>query len=132
MIPPVTLNARLLSISADYGPRNETYVLRILEPLLYSVATKPEIVVHLQFVSRLGDTLTGFYKTTYRVDGVERIMASTQFSPVDARRAFPCFDRPSKKARFEISLVRHKNFTMALSNMPSIRTRFVCLSILII
>lgn len=102
-------------------------MLRILEPLATAAAElagsrSAVLTVHLDFVSRLSDTLTGFYKTAYRANGVERVMASTQFSPVNARRAFPCFDRPSMKARFEISVVRHKNYTMALSNMPSIRT----------
>lgn len=48
-----------------------------------------------------------------------RWLASTQFSPIDARRAFPCFDRPDKKAQFKISLIHDEKRTMALSNMPS-------------
>lgn len=50
-------------------------------------------------------------------------MISTQFSPIDARRAFPCFDRPDKKANFSISLIREEGDTIALSNMPSYFTR---------
>jgi puromycin-sensitive aminopeptidase len=44
-------------------------------------------------------------------------MASTQFESLDARRAFPCWDEPSQKAVFGITMVV-PNELMAFSNMP--------------
>lgn len=60
-------------------------------------------------------------------------MAVTQFEPISARAAFPCFDQPEFKAKFEISIAHKKNIT-ALSNMPisSIEDMYVQNPILVI
>jgi aminopeptidase 2 len=61
--------------------------------------------------------MAGFYRSGYtRDDGSKGFMATTQMEPTSARRAFPCFDEPSLKATFDITLVADKNLT-CLSNM---------------
>lgn len=48
-------------------------------------------------------------------------MASTQFEPADARKAFPCFDEPAIKAKYQLTMIRHaKNFDSTLFNTPLI------------
>ncbi|XP_050293698.1 uncharacterized protein LOC126734205 [Anthonomus grandis grandis] len=72
----------------------------------------------INFKSRLstGD-MFGFYKSSYNSSGVSKYLATTQFQPVYARRAFPCFDEPAFKAVFEISLTYPRDL-VAWSNMP--------------
>lgn len=46
-----------------------------------------------------------------------RLLAVSHFEPAHARKAFPCFDEPSFKASFNISIIHDPQF-YALSNMP--------------
>ncbi|KAK2165380.1 hypothetical protein LSH36_51g04005 [Paralvinella palmiformis] len=72
----------------------------------------------LTFSGELNDKMKGFYRSKYTSpDGKERYGAVTQFEATDARRAFPCWDEPSVKATFDVTLVVPKD-KVALSNMP--------------
>ena len=65
-----------------------------------------EAKLRLVFRGMLNDKMHGFYRSKYAGHGgKEKHMATTQFESTDARRAFPCFDEPSMKAVFDISLV---------------------------
>ncbi|XP_036591148.1 aminopeptidase N [Trichosurus vulpecula] len=97
------------------------------------VTTTQYLVVHLKgnlvaghyyemestFVGELADDLAGFYRSEYTEDGVNKVVATTQMEPTDARKSFPCFDEPSMKATFDITLI-HPSDHVALSNMPAI------------
>ncbi|XP_066994962.2 aminopeptidase N [Anabrus simplex] len=76
-------------------------------------------ILFIEFTGKLSDDLTGFYKISYRDNNTSEIryVAATVFEPVHARRAFPCFDEPALKARFQINLARTENVT-SLCNMP--------------
>jgi puromycin-sensitive aminopeptidase len=64
------------------------------------------VTLSINFKGFLNDQLRGFYRSQYiGSDGNEYNMATTQFEATDARRAFPCWDEPSLKAKFQITLV---------------------------
>jgi len=78
------------------------------------------VTVEMTFTGVLNDLLVGFYRSTFTdPEGVTRTIATTQMEATDARRAFPCFDEPSKKATFEISLVVDEDLA-AYSNSPEV------------
>ncbi len=63
------------------------------------------VVIVITFSGVLNDKLQGFYRSTYTdAAGVVHTLATTQFEATDARRAFPCFDEPDRKAKFSVTL----------------------------
>ena len=76
--------------------------------------------LEMDFNGTLNDRLVGFYRSEY-VDGEgqTRHLATTQFEPTDARRAFPCWDEPAHKAVFDVTLVFDDSL-QAVSNTPAI------------
>ncbi len=66
----------------------------------------------------LNSDMAGFYRSSYTdANGNKKIMGSTQFEALDARRAFPCWDEPAVKATFGVTFIVQSNYTV-LSNMP--------------
>ena len=75
-----------------------------------------EAHLRVRFNGQLNDKLRGFYRSTFTdTDGVEQVIATTQFEATDARRAFPCWDEPDHKASFAISLIVDEDL-FAVSN----------------
>ncbi len=75
--------------------------------------------IKIKFENELKETLGGIYLSKY---GENKYLITSQFEPVDARRAFVCFDDPSKKAIFEISMIIDKNL-IGISNMPIVEEK---------
>ncbi|XP_056457704.1 leucyl-cystinyl aminopeptidase isoform X1 [Gadus chalcogrammus] len=79
-------------------------------------------VLTLDYQASLSSTYDGFYNSSYTdKDGKKRVLAATQFEPLYARKAFPCFDEPAFKATFLVRISRRDGY-VALSNMPKAKT----------
>ncbi|XP_048186963.1 leucyl-cystinyl aminopeptidase [Perognathus longimembris pacificus] len=72
----------------------------------------------IEYSANISSSYYGFYGITYKDESNEKkYFAATQFEPLAARSAFPCFDEPAFKATFIIRIIREEQYT-ALSNMP--------------
>lgn len=84
-----------------------------------STISGPEASITIHFTGTINNTLSGFYRSSMHQNpsAPEEHVFSTQFEACEARKAFPCFDEPSLKATFDISIQVPEHLT-ALSNMP--------------
>jgi len=77
------------------------------------------------FSGVLNDKLRGFYRSTFTDDkGITHTIATTQMESTDARRAFPCWDEPDRKAVFDVTLVVDPELA-AFSNSAVIEEKVV-------
>lgn len=79
-----------------------------------AVGSKPRLF--LRFTGELNDKMAGFYRSSYQENGETKYLATTQMEATDCRRAFPCYDEPSAKAEFTISIIADRELVV-LSNM---------------
>ena len=71
--------------------------------LPHEMTGKIDLVI--EYNGLIENKMAGFYRSRYVSDGKEKYAAVTQFEESDARRAFPCFDHPEKKATFDVEMV---------------------------
>ena len=102
---------KIIKSTPKTNEKNEELQIRLREKI------KGKVTINLEFQGILNDRLLGFYRSQYKQGGKTKYLATTQFEAADARRAFPCWDKPEAKASFEISIIADNKFT-AISNMP--------------
>ncbi|XP_024945954.1 uncharacterized protein LOC107272872 [Cephus cinctus] len=112
----VNSNGSVLNVNSTTFNKNLNFFIISFK----STLTVGNYVIRMMFDGKLNDEMYGFYRSYYYTDtGKKRWLATTQFEPVYARSAFPCFDEPALKAYFSISIAHHANQS-AVSNMPNI------------
>uniref|UniRef100_A0A673M0R8 Leucyl-cystinyl aminopeptidase-like n=1 Tax=Sinocyclocheilus rhinocerous TaxID=307959 RepID=A0A673M0R8_9TELE len=83
---------------------------------------KGQYVLNINYTANLSSSFDGFYNSSYvDTNGIKRVLAATQFEPLAARKAFPCFDEPAFKSTFTIKMTRESKY-ISLSNMPKVKT----------
>src|SRR5438093_5724655 len=73
----------------------------------------------LRFTGKINQQGQGLFYMRYQEQGsgARKVMLGTQFEATDARRFFPCWDEPSFRARFQLTVVVPEKW-LAVSNMP--------------
>lgn len=101
-------------VSVDKIERFETLVLKFSEKIEPGKAK-----LQICFSGELNDKMHGFYRTWYELEkGKKTWGAATQFESTDARRCFPCWDEPAKKATFELNIIVPKAYSVIFNTDP--------------
>jgi aminopeptidase N len=102
----VTVGTERHPAKVTLDPATETATLTVDAPL-----PAGEARIEIAFAGKVRDDIRGLYKTRTAT----RTYATTQFQATYARMAFPCFDEPSFKATFDLTVVVDDGDT-AISN----------------
>ncbi len=97
----------------SYDTKNETATFKFKNKI-----PKGKIQLSIVFSGIITESLRGFYKSKYHLNGKEKYLATTQFEATDARRAFPCFDEPAQKAIFTVSLIIPETHEAISNTLP--------------
>jgi tricorn protease interacting factor F2/3 len=73
-----------------------------------------EGIIQVDYAGTIPDSLAGIYRAPYD----ETHIITTHFEAAQARRMFPCVDRPDQKAEFALAVRINKDLD-AISNMPA-------------
>lgn len=93
------------SILFDYSLNNDLEELNLNLKQEYTGSLKIEI----KFRSLINRQFHGFYKSNEQENGDYFLVS--QFYETEARRAFPCFDLPNFKTKFDLELIIQKDLT---------------------
>jgi len=96
-------NGKAMQAESAADAESETVTLSFAEPL-----PAGKVILDLAWSGKFSPGLRGLYRAGPT--------AVTQFEAADARRVFPCFDEPSFKARWNLSLLGVPKGAAAISN----------------
>ncbi|ORY53935.1 hypothetical protein LY90DRAFT_670288 [Neocallimastix californiae] len=103
-------------VSVEYIEKNQYYILIFNDEIKegnYTLKTK--------YSGQFDNGYYGYYLSSYK-DNKDKVtyLATTQFEPTSARKAFPCFDEPEFKATFQLNMTVEDGYN-AISNMNVIK-----------
>ncbi|XP_047467541.1 glutamyl aminopeptidase [Mugil cephalus] len=108
---------REIEVKSCFEYKPQEYVVVEATEDLPVTGSEEFYILSLDFQGWLNGSVVGFYRVIYKENGITKKIAATDHEPTDARKTFPCFDEPNKKATYSISITHDIKY-QALSNMP--------------
>ncbi|EDW84909.1 uncharacterized protein Dwil_GK12887 [Drosophila willistoni] len=104
-----------INLEVDASDTTREFLVLSAEGLTFDPNTNWTLTIKYTGLLRLD--MGGFYMSSYTENNTVHYLATTQFESTNARHAFPCYDEPSKRATFTITIKHDPSYT-AISNMP--------------
>jgi aminopeptidase N len=98
--------------AVELDSAGQTATAKLSEPL---PAGKHRL--RIRFKGKISEKAEGLYFDRYQTGSGEKRMLVTQMEATDARRMFPCWDEPSFRASFQLTVTVPEKH-LAVSNMP--------------
>lgn len=91
----------------------------VVIPVDGGLAAGEELSIDITYQGFLRSELMGFFRTSYRNPDTDQDvwLATTQFQPINARQAFPCYDEVRYRRPITLQIRHHRSYN-AISNMP--------------
>lgn len=88
-------------------------------PVNRGLEADQELTIEISYQGFLRAELMGFFRQSYYNPETdqETWLATTQFQPINARHAFPCYDEVRYRRPIVLQIRHHQNYS-AISNMP--------------
>lgn len=88
-------------------------------PVERGLAAGEELSIDISYQGFLRSELMGFFRTSYYNPETDQDvwLATTQFQPINARQAFPCYDEVRYRRPIRLQIRHNRNYN-AISNMP--------------
>ncbi|CAK1599080.1 unnamed protein product [Parnassius mnemosyne] len=103
-----------LTLPHTYNLEPDYHFLRVSlnSSLEYNPASPVTYTLSIRFGAELRNDMYGIYRSWFRNNSTdtESWIATTQFQATSARTAFPCYDEPSFKATFDITIRRPTSY----------------------
>jgi aminopeptidase N len=123
----IVFNAAKIEISSvklSGKPNLEEDLTPVFDETAQTVALHPKARLEVgnykltfTFQSKIDEQGRGLFVQSYQAQGVHERLLATQMESADARRMFPCWDEPSFRALFRLTVLTEQSNTV-VSNMP--------------
>ncbi|CAB3221064.1 unnamed protein product [Arctia plantaginis] len=128
----LTQGTTILPVTFEVSEQNQLLIITLATGNLPFSTNPANPVIHqlqIEFRANLRNDMYGIYNNWFRNNATDQIryMASTQFQATAARWAFPCYDEPSFKATFNVTIRRQIGYeswfcTRLIESVPSENT----------